>query len=233
MWILHWYTVYSPYKHHRTSHVPPWCCHTPPCHGMIHSGMVRGTWQIAQGSDLASELPSSQSNRAFTLEPAPRSHPSRPKGSPVNVLLTGGTGHIERSMSASCWVRVWWTEGDARPGGLNAEAEAWAATATAAEVDDQQQHVRCRSGMLDSDSESGRPPGTVTDCRICYCNCRTWLAHRCERVTHSHNNCNWEVGNFLHNIVAATMAAHLQSDLSALKVWVSVTHQSSFHSLSV
>lgn len=109
MWILHWYTVYSPYKHHRTSHVPPWCCHTPPCHGMIHSGMVRGTWQIAQGSDLASELPSSQSNRAFTLEPAPRSHPSRPKGSPVNVLLTGGTGHTERSMSASCWVRVWWT----------------------------------------------------------------------------------------------------------------------------
>lgn len=105
--------IYNPYKHYRTSHTPPWCCHTPPRHGMIHSGMVRGTWQIAQGSDLASELPRSQSNRAFTLEPATRSHPSRPRGSPINVLLTGSAGHTERSMSAFCWVRVWWAEGDA------------------------------------------------------------------------------------------------------------------------
>lgn len=92
--------IYNPYKHYRTSRVPPWCCHTPPCHAMIHSRMVGGTWQIAQGSDLASELPRSQSNRAFTLEPAPRPHPSRPRGSPVNDLLTGSTEHTERSVSS-------------------------------------------------------------------------------------------------------------------------------------
>lgn len=130
--------IYNLYKHYRTSRVPPWCGHTPPCHEMIHSGMVRGTWQIAQGSDLASELPRSQSNRAFTLEPAPRSHPTRLRGSPVNVLLTGSTGHTERSMSTFCRVRVWWAEG----GGAPQEAGAWIQLLT--KVDHQQEDARCR-----------------------------------------------------------------------------------------
>lgn len=114
--------IYKQYKHYRTSRVPPWCDHTPPCHGMIHSGMVRGTWQIAQGSDLAPELPRSQSNRTFTLEPAPRSHPIRPRGSQVNVPLTGSAGHTERSVST--WVRVWWAEGGRTAGGWSSDTAA-------------------------------------------------------------------------------------------------------------
>lgn len=194
--------ICNPSKNYWTSCVPPWCYHTPPCHGMIHSGMVRGTWQIAQGSDLASELPRSQSNRAITLEPAPRSHPKRPRGSSVNVLLTGSTGHTERSMSGFSWVRAWWTEGNARQElwmwRLELEYSCW-------------QRSVINRNMWDADrinmrdvrfwwawkvTESIPPPGTTTNWSNCFCNCRTWLTHRCERVTHSYNNCNWEVGNF-------------------------------------
>lgn len=152
--------------------------------------------------DLASELPRSLSNRAFTLKPAPLSHPSRPRGSPVNVLLTSSTGHTERSMSTFYWVRVWWTKGGARQEvwmwRWDLGYSCWQRSIINRNVWDAD-HIDMRDVRFWwawKVTECVPPSGTITESRICFCNCRTWLTHRCERVTHLHNNCNWEVKNF-------------------------------------
>ena len=200
--------------------------------------MGRGTWQIAQGSDLASQLPRSQSNPAFTVEPAPCSHPSRLRGSPVNVLLTGSTGHSERSMSAFCWVRICL---DRKVGGGGARQEVWTWRLELRHSCWQRSIINRVAGHADHINvrESDRPERSLRAFRHQGLELTAEFAfviaargrHTVESEWLTHTII--ATGEFLHNIVAATMAAHLQGDLGALIAWVSVTHQNSFQSLSV